>query len=261
MGLTLDNDHVAVVTGVRSGIGLAVAQRFAAAGARVAVTHHDAAVCADVAARLGSGHAGVVLDLRSRSSIERAAAEVTATLGVPTTLVNSAAINRIAPAAEVSEHDWRDVLEVNLTGVFAACQIFGTLMLEAGRGSIVNIGSIMGSRVGLPGRAPYAASKAGLIGLARVLAVEWAERGVRVNTVEPGPVLTPMVERAIADGIIDPAAVISRTPAGRFATPEDVADAILLLACDEARFITGQTLVVDGGYTTYGAAGPITHTA
>lgn len=257
MTVTLEGSPVAVVTGVREGIGLAVARALAAAGARVAVTHHDAATCTAVARGLGAEHAGVVLDLRSRTSIEQAAEEITRTLGVPAILVNNAGINRIAPALEITEADWRDVLEVNLTGAFAACQVFGGLMLEAGHGSIVNIGSIVGARIGMPGRAPYAASKAGVLGFTRILAVEWASRGVRVNFVQPGPVLTPMVERAIEDGIIDPAAVVGRTPAGRFGHPEDVARAVLLLVSEEGAFTTGQTLVVDGGYVTYGAAGPL----
>jgi NAD(P)-dependent dehydrogenase (short-subunit alcohol dehydrogenase family) len=121
---------------------------------------------------------------------------------------------------------------------------------------IVNIASITGAEMGTPGRAAYAASKAGVVGLTRVLGIEWAGRGVRVNAIEPGPVRTPMVERAIADGIIDEREVVDRIPAGRLAEPEDIARAVLLLVAPEAAFVTGQTLVVDGGYLAYGAAGP-----
>jgi NAD(P)-dependent dehydrogenase (short-subunit alcohol dehydrogenase family) len=250
--------EIAVVTGVNRGIGRAIAQTLADAGARVAACHHAAEVCARVAEELGEGHAGIVMDMRSRASIERTAEEVVAALGIPTILVNNAGINRIVPAESMSEDDWRDVLEVNLTGAFNACQVFGRLMLEAGRGSIVNIGSLIGAEVGMPGRAPYGASKAALVGLSRVLAVEWGGRGVRVNTLEPGPTRTPMVEQAIDDGIIDKDAVLGRIPAGRFATPEDVARGVLLLVAPEAAFVTGQTLIVDGGYVAYGAAGPLT---
>jgi NAD(P)-dependent dehydrogenase (short-subunit alcohol dehydrogenase family) len=249
--------EVAVVTGVSKGLGRAIVDALAAAGARVAATHHDPEVCARVAAELGKGHAGVVLDVRERGSIEAAAEEIAGTLGVPSVLVNNAGINRIAPAETLEEPDWRAVLDVNLTGVFLACQVFGRRMLAAGRGSIVNIASVTGAEVGMPGRAPYAATKAGIVGLTRVLGIEWAGRGVRVNAIEPGPVRTPMVERAIADGIIDEQAVIGRIPAGRIAEPLDVARAVVLLAAPEAAFITAQTLIVDGGYSAYGAASPL----
>jgi NAD(P)-dependent dehydrogenase (short-subunit alcohol dehydrogenase family) len=129
-------------------------------------------------------------------------------------------------------------------------------MLAAGRGAIVNVASVTGAEVGVPGRAPYGASKAGVVGLTRVLGVEWAGRGVRVNAVLPGPVRTRMVEAAMRDGILVEQEVVDRIPAGRLANPEDVARAVLTLASPDTAFVTGQTLVVDGGYATYGAAGP-----
>jgi NAD(P)-dependent dehydrogenase (short-subunit alcohol dehydrogenase family) len=130
-------------------------------------------------------------------------------------------------------------------------------MLDAGRGSIVNIASITGAVVGMPGRAPYASSKGGVVGLTRTLAVEWADRGVRVNAVLPGPVRTPMVLQAIEDGILDERQIVDRTPAGRLALPEDVAGAVVLLCAPGAAFVTGQTVVVDGGYSAFGAAHPV----
>jgi NAD(P)-dependent dehydrogenase (short-subunit alcohol dehydrogenase family) len=260
MSTRLDGE-IAVVTGVSKGIGRAIAEVLADAGARVAATHHDAGVCARVAAELGDGHAGIALDVTRRDSIEAAAQEVAATLGEPTVLVNNAGINRIAPADVLGDEDWQAVLDVNLTGLFTACQVFGARMLHAGRGSIVNIGSISGAEVGMPGRAPYAASKAAVVGLTRVLAIEWASRGVRVNVIEPGAVRTPMLVRAIADGIVDERALLERIPAGRLAEPMDVARAALFLASPDSSFVTGQTLVVDGGYTAYGAAGPVTPSA
>jgi NAD(P)-dependent dehydrogenase (short-subunit alcohol dehydrogenase family) len=129
-------------------------------------------------------------------------------------------------------------------------------MLAAGRGSIVNIASITGPLVGMPGRAPYASSKGGVVGLTRTLAVEWASRGVRVNAVLPGPVRTPMVIDAIEEGILDEREIIDRTPAGRLALPEDVAGAVVLLCSPGAGFVTGQTVTVDGGYSAFGAAHP-----
>jgi len=254
---TLDGE-VAVVTGARHGIGRAIAQALAGAGARVAVTHHDASVAADVAAQIGPEHAGFALDVRSTASVDAAAAAVADRLGEPTVLVNNAGINRIGPAETFTDQDWADVLDVNLTGVFRCCRAFGARMLAARRGCIVNVGSIIGAEVGMPGRAPYGASKAAIVGLTRVLGVEWAARGVRVNALLPGPVRTPMVEQAIADGIVDPQEVIDRTPAGRFAEPEDVGRAVVLLCSTDAAFVMAQTLVVDGGFTIYGAAPPAT---
>jgi NAD(P)-dependent dehydrogenase (short-subunit alcohol dehydrogenase family) len=259
MSVRIDGE-VAVVTGVSKGIGWAIAETLAGAGARVAATHHDPQVCAGVAEALGEGHAGVVLDVTSRPSIEAAAEEIAAALGEPTVLVNNAGVNRIAPAETLSEEDWRYVLDVNLTGTFSTSQVFGRRMLAAGRGAIVNIASVTAD-VGTPGRAPYAASKAGIVGLTRVLGIEWAGRGVRVNAVEPGPVRTPMVERAIADGILDEREIVDRIPAGRLATPADIARAVLLLVSPEAAFVAGQTLVVDGGYLAYGAPGPASRPA
>ena len=254
---TLDGE-IAVVTGVRLGIGRAIAQALADAGARVAATHHDAAVAERVAAELGPGHAGFALDVRSTASVDAASAAVAERLGEATVLVNSAGINRIGPSETYSDEDWADILDVDITGVFRCCRAFGARMLAAGRGCIVNLGSIIGAEVGMPGRAPYGASKAAVVGLTRVLGVEWAGRGVRVNALLPGPVLTPMVEQAIAGGFVDAEEVVARTPAGRFAEPADVARAVVLLCSADAGFVTAQTLVVDGGFTIYGAAHPAT---
>lgn len=250
--------EVAVVTGARHGIGGAVVRALADAGARVAVTHHDASVAEGLAAAIGPAHAGFALDVRSTASVDAAAGAVAERLGEPTVLVNSAGINRIGPSETLTDEDWADVLEVNITGVFRCCRAFGARMLAARRGCIVNVGSIIGAEVGMPGRAPYGASKAAMVGLTRVLGVEWAGRGVRVNALLPGPVRTPMVEQAIAGGFVDPQEVIDRTPAGRFAEPEDVARAVVLLCSPDAGFVTAQTLVVDGGFTIYGAAPPAT---
>lgn len=248
--------EIAVVAGGSQGIGEAIARALAEAGARVAVTSRDQEVADRVGASLGEGHIGVALDVRSTESVEAGVAAVVQRLGEPTILVNNAGVNRIGPAEAMSDEDWALVLDVNLTGVFRCCRAFGTRMLTAGRGSIVNIASITGAVVGMPGRAPYASSKGGVVGLTRTLAVEWADRGVRVNAVLPGPVRTPMVLEAIENGILDEQEIIDRTPAGRLALPEDVAGAVVLLCTEGAGFVTGQSVAVDGGYSTYGAAHP-----
>ncbi len=252
---TLEGE-IAVVTGATKGIGEAVARALAEAGARVAVTSRDPVATAAVAASLGDGHVGLAMDVRSTASVDEAAAAIATQLGPPTILVNNAGVNRIGAAELLTDEDWELVIDVDLTGVYRCCRAFGSQMLEARRGTIVNVGSIIGAVVGMPGRAPYGAAKAGLVGLTRVLAVEWADRGVRVNALLPGPVRTPMVLEAIERGIVDEAEVIDHSPAGRIAEPEDVAGAVVVLCDPRAGFVTGQSLAVDGGYSTYGAAHP-----
>lgn len=219
----------------------------------MAVTSRDGEVAERVAASLGEGHAGLALDVRSTASVERAADAVVERLGEPTVLVNNAGINHIGPGESFTDEMWDAVIDTNLTGVYRCCRAFGTRMLAAGRGSIVNISSLS-AVMGLPGRAPYAASKAAIVGLTHTLGAEWAGRGVRVNAVLPGPVRTPMVAQAIADGVLDESEIAERTPAGRLGLPEDVAGAVLILCLPAAGFVTAQTLVVDGGYTMYGSA-------
>ncbi len=248
--------EVAVVTGAGKGIGAAIASALAAAGARVAVTSRRREDAERVASSLGPGHVGIGMDVTSTGAIETAITEVVATLGEPTVLVNNAGVNRIGPAETYTDEDWDLVVDTNLTGVFRCCRAFGERMLDSRRGSIVNVASMIGPVVGIPGRAAYAASKGGVVGLTRTLAVEWAGRGVRVNAVLPGPVRTPMLQEAIAKGIVDEADVLGRTPAARLADPDDIARAVVLLCSADAGFVVGQAVVVDGGYTTYGAAHP-----
>jgi NAD(P)-dependent dehydrogenase (short-subunit alcohol dehydrogenase family) len=254
--VSLLDGEVALVTGATRGIGEAVALELAAEGARVAFGSRDAGRARAAAEGAGSGHVGVELDVCSRASVDAAVAEVVERLGEPTVLVNNAAVNRIGPSETLPEEDWQHVLDTNLMGVARCCQAVGARMLEQGRGVIVNVTSLFGPFMGAPWRGPYAASKAGIVGLTRVLAVEWAGRGVRVVAVAPGPVRTPMVEQAIRDGILVEDEIVDRVPAGRLAEPEDVARAVALIASPKAGFVTGSVLTVDGGYGAYGAAHP-----
>jgi len=255
VSIRLDGE-VALVTGAGKGIGEAVARRLADAGARVAVTSRKAEDAQRIAAEVGSDHFGCGMDVGSSTSIAEAVASTCENIGIPTILVNNAGVNRIGPTETMTDENWDAVIDVNLSGVFRCCREVGTLMLAEGRGSIINISSVIGTGIAMPWRAPYAASKAGVIGLTQMLAVEWTGRGVRVNAVLPGPTMTAMVKDAIAQGIVSEQNVVDRTPAGRFGTPQDIADAVLLLATNESSFVTGQSITVDGGYALWGASHP-----
>ena len=245
--------EVAIVTGGTQGIGRAIGAELLAHGAQVAVAGRDAERAREVASQIGNECRGIGLDVRDSASVEAALAELVESLGEPTILVNNAGVNIIGPAESYVEDDWHAVLDVNLTGVLRCCQVVGSRMLERGQGTIVNITSIIGTGLGVAGRAAYGASKGGVTGLTQVLAVEWAPRGVRVLAVAPGPVRTPMVEEAMAKGLVSEQAIIDRTPLRRVAMPEDIAKAVALIASSGAGFVAGQTVVVDGGYTTMGA--------
>lgn len=245
--------EIAMVTGGTQGIGEAIGAELVARGARVAIGGRDGDRAARVAGGIGEGCTGVALDVRDAASVGAAVSEVVETLGEPTILVNNAGVNRIGPAETYSDDDWAAVLDVNLTGVFRCCREVGARMLEEGRGTIINVTSIIGTGLGVAGRAAYASSKGGVTGLTQVLAVEWAPRGVRVLAVAPGPVRTPMVEQAMTEGLVSEQAIIDRTPLGRVSAPSDIARAVALVASEGASFVIGQTIVVDGGYTTMGA--------
>ena len=186
--------------------------------------------------------------------MDAAAAAVAERLGETTVLVNRPGINKIGPAELLTDEDWTAVLDVNLTGLYRCCRAFGGRMLAAARGCIVNVASIIGPQVGMPrpgavqrkqdgDRRPDAGHQGRVDGSRR-----------RVNALLPGPVRMPMVETAIAQGIVVEKEVVDRTPAGRWGTAEDVARTVVLFCGPDAAFVTGQTLVVDSGYTAYGAA-------
>ena len=164
--------------------------------------------------------------------------------------MNNAGIIGNAPSIELEEATWRRVIDVNLTGVFLVAQAAARIMIPQGGGSIVNTTSMYGVAAA-PGRASYCASKAGVVGLTKVLAIEWAASAVRVNAIGPGYVRTALTEQAEAEGKLDFNALVRRVPVGQLATPAEIADIALFLASDAAAYITGQTLVADGGWTSY----------
>ena len=246
--------RVAVITGAAQGIGKRTAELFASKGYALALidlrpsTHTlDAVSAYDVPAFDFAG------DISDESSVTAFVANVKARWGRIDVLVNNAGISFIAPAEEVSGADFRRVLEVNLLAPFLLARECGTVMLQQGVGAIVNVASIAGL-VGIGERSAYNASKHGLIGLTRTLAAEWGGRGVRCNAVCPGWVKTEMdVADQATSGYTDED-IQHRNPMGRFATPEEIAKAILFLADPEqSGFINGQSLAVDGGWITDGS--------
>jgi 3-oxoacyl-[acyl-carrier protein] reductase len=242
--------RVAVVTGAGRGLGEAYARRLAEEGARVAVTDVDQQSVERVAAAIGDAARPFVLDVRSWESVREAASAVEATFGPVDALVNNAGISRLARSEELPEEWWDDVVDVNLSGTWRCCQVFGRRMVELGAGAIVNIGSVY-SEVGNGGRIAYAATKTGVLGITRVLGVEWAPRGVRVNAVEPGYIDTPMTQLTLSTGA-DIDQMLHRIPAGRLGDADDVARVVAFLLSDEAAYVTGATLRVDGGHLSYG---------
>lgn len=241
----------ALVTGSTRGIGRAVAEAMAAAGARVAVTSRDAAAAQAVAAELGGGAVGLGADLSREdgpSTLVGAAVEVLGGLDV---LVNNAGMAMVAGAVELSPADWRRTIELDLSAVFFCAREAARFMLAQGSGAIVNVSSIQ-AFTPLARRVAYATAKAGVVGMTRALAAEWAPT-VRVNAVAPGYVETQMVEELVRAGRLDAGAVAARTPLGRMARPEEIAAAVVFLASDAASYVTGETLMVDGGWTTWAA--------
>jgi NAD(P)-dependent dehydrogenase (short-subunit alcohol dehydrogenase family) len=246
-GLFSLEGKVAVVTGGGRGLGRAMAHALAAHGARVVIAGRNAETLEQAAAAMsaeGLRVEGEVCDVSDEAAVERLASRV----GRPDILINNAGVNPFYRSAEkVTTDEWRQVLDVNLTGVFLACRAFGRLMLEQGGGAIVNVTSIAG-HVGLERSAAYCAAKGGVELLSKSLALDWAKRGVRVNCLAPGYIETDLTA-GLRDNPTLAERITSKTPMGRFGAPDDLAGAVVFLASDASRYVTGQTLLVDGGWT------------
>jgi NAD(P)-dependent dehydrogenase (short-subunit alcohol dehydrogenase family) len=245
-------DRGVVVTGGGSGIGQAVCYAAAEEGARVAVgdldAEHGEATAAEIRRRRGEAHAFAV-DVADPQSVAQFIEGAESVLGRLDVLVNSAGIREIENVLDLAFAEWQRVILVNLSGTFLVSQSFARRLVQQGRkGQIVNLASTLGL-MAAPKRAAYTASKHGVVGLTRQMALELGDRGVRVNAVAPGVVRTPLTERYFQDP--DYAQTIRDLHAvGRWAEPQEIAKAILFLAAEENGFITGAVLTVDGGWTT-----------
>lgn len=235
----------ALVTGGASGIGWAICQLFVAKGARVAIADLNAAAATDRAGTLGERAAAYELDVTDPDSVTATVDRVAADFGRIDVLVNSAGVGLLAPAEELGLDIWDPTLAVNLRGTFLVAQAVGRLMLANGSGSIINLASQAASAA-LDKHAAYCASKAGVIGLTRVLAFEWGGRGVRANTISPTVVMTELGRYAWSGPEGD--AFKKLIPAGRFAEPEEIAATALFLASDHSLMINGADIPVDGGF-------------
>lgn len=244
-------DKVALVTGAGSGIGRATALRLAEKGCRVVCGDLNAAAAEDTAATAranGSRATAAALDVSVRSSVAAFVAKAVSDHGRVDYLVNCAGIWEQVPLAELAEERWDRMIAVNLKGTFLCCQAAAACMLKQGAGAIVNLASVAGRNGGNYCGAHYSASKGGVVAMTMQMARELAPFGIRVNCVAPGPVDSPMTAAwpaAVKEGIV------SRTPLRRFGLPEDIADAIIFLLSDEARFLIGETLEVNGGLFTH----------
>jgi 2-deoxy-D-gluconate 3-dehydrogenase len=242
-------DKVALVTGGNRGLGKAIALALAEAGANVAIVSRSGEGVKEVAEEiraLGVQSVPLTGDVAVPSETKRIVTEVLGHFGRLDVLVNAAGVNRRIPSLEVRESEWDWILGVNLKGTFFMCQAAGEVMISQRKGSIINIASLL-SEVGIPTLAPYAASKAGVVGLTRVLAAEWGAYGVRVNAIGPGYFRTRMTERLFADQAWVER-LLTQVPLGRPGDPRDLAGVAVFLASDASSYLTGQVIYIDGGY-------------
>ena len=248
--MTANSPKLAIVTGSARGIGADIATRLAVAGYAVAIWDYDGdGAVSHATALTTAGHKAMParVDVADAAQVEAATAAAEAAFGIPHVLVNNAATRHRQPLESLLRASWDREIATNLTGVFQCTQTVGRRMLEAGRGSIVNIASMSGS-FGQAMRGAYTPSKAGVIGLTSLTAVEWGGRGIRCNAISPGMIQTPVHAEAYSNAeVVD--ARVAMVPLGRVGDGSDIADVVAFLVSDAARYINGANIPVDGGIT------------
>jgi len=247
-------NKVAIVTGAASGIGRAAAQLFAKNGAQVVISDLDSDGIEETLSMIKkSGGAGIAVetDISDSTQVRKMVDQTVQTFGRLDYACNNAGIEgEQAFTPDCTPENWNRVIEINLRGTWYCMKYEIPEMLKNGGGSIVNISSIAGL-IGFPGIPAYVGSKHGINGLTKTAALEYADRGIRVNSICPGAIQTPMIDRFVGKQEKDREDLVAQHPMGRFGTPEEVGEAVIWLCSDKSSFITGQTLAVDGGYTAH----------
>ncbi len=247
-------NRVAIVTGGGSGLGAGIAKRFAAEGATVVCADINEANAQAIAAGIANGQTKAIpmeIDVTNYEHAERLTAETVKEFGQVDIIVNSAGIANHMPFLEATPEDFQRIMRVNLEGTLYCAQHAARQMVKQGYGRVINIASVSGVRAGI-GRTGYGTSKAAVIGLTRQMALELGPLGVTANAIGPGPVETPLT--AVAHSDVTRTAYLDLIPAGRYGEIEEMADAATFLAGEQAAYVNGQILYVDGGYTAIGIA-------
>lgn len=244
--------RVAAITGGASGIGLAFSKRWIDSGGRVILLDSQVPMLKCAVEELGDAARGVSVDVTDRNSVDSAFESIEKIEGRLDALVNCAGIADPEPSSEITDESFSRMLDIHLTGTMRCARAAYPLLLKSDSASIVNLGSVA-ALAGMPQRASYTAAKAGIGGLTRTFAAEWAPNGIRVNAVGPGYVRTALTDGLVAEGKLNDTPIKARTPMGRFAEPEEIADVIYFLAGTSSTYVTGHMLMADGGMTIDGS--------